>query len=414
MHHIISILLVLLLFQASVATAGVRLFNGTLEVVNTSGKACAGRKGNHKISMVFGTDENQGSIFGYVGGETVTVGQLRGQSFEALSLSYPYSDADRAEGHRICLEISGSILTGELYDRHIEDSVDDCNFDLARIKLSESEEDAQTVYQQLSKQFEAQLTRSAAIALSRNGKYIEAVESFEKALALADKLYPSDSARLSPYLTGLANSYIRTNRFLDFISLYDSRIDTLHDESVRLIFNKHQIRSMIQLGKASLGREEHDDALEFFRKALKVDYRNKDAIAAYMSALVHIGQHDEAIAFLEATEQKLDGEPDKKDVREAIALVVYQKAKSERKAGNLVEAEFSLRKAINMDPGTAHYLVVLARWLHKDGKYSEADAVLGFGLDSFKDESRRRELTEAREKLRQTENILAKIRRSGN
>jgi hypothetical protein len=39
---------------------------------------------------------------------------------------------------------------------------------------------------------------------------------------------------------------------------------------------------------------------------------------------------------------------------------------------------------------------------------------LGFGLDSFKDESRRRELTEAREKLRQTENILAKIRRSGN
>ena len=401
------------LFLPLAADADVRLFTGTLEVVTTSGKACAGRKGSHTISLVIGSDDAQNSVFGYVGGDTVMIGQLRGPSLGALSLRYPYPDVERAEGNVMRVEISGTTLRGELRDRHLDAAVDDCNFDLARFTLlqADGDEAAHAAYQRLSKQYEAQLVRSTAIAISRTGAHTEAVHVFENALALADNLYPPDSARLTPYLTGLANSYMRTGRYLDFSSLYNSRIDALNDDAVRLIFSHNQIRSLLLVGRAALGREEFQAALDNFRQALKIDYKNRDAITATMSALVRSGQHDEAIAFLEETELKLDSEPDRQGVREAIALMAYQKAIKEQNSGHTAEAERSLRKAIRLDPGTTHYLVVLARWVHKTGKYSEADAILKRGLDSFRDEARRRELTEARDKLRQTEMILAKIRR---
>jgi tetratricopeptide (TPR) repeat protein len=307
------------------------------------------------------------------------------------------------------------VMRGELHDRHLDASVDDCNFDFARVKLIqiENEQVATEAYQHLSLQYEAQLARSTAISISRSGAHSEAVPVFENALALADKLYPPDSVRLHPYLTSLANSYMRTGQYLEFAHLYAARIPSLSDEGVRQIFGHHQIRSLVQIGRSALVREDYQTALDHFRQALKIDYKNKDAIAATMSALVRSGRHDEAIKFLEETEQKLDSEPDRKDVREAIALVAYQKARKALKAGQATEAERDLRKAISLDPGTAYYLVVLSRWLHKAGKYPEADAVLKRGIESFKDEHRRLELTEAREKLRLTERILAKIRRAG-
>ena len=411
----ISTVFCIALFLPQAADAEVQLFTGTLEVVTTSGKACAGRKANYQISLVFGSADSNDAVFGYVGGDAVTVGQLRGPSPGALALRYPYPDAERAEGHTLQVEISGTTLSGELRDRHLGAAVDDCNFDLARVKmlLADSDEAAQKVYQRLSLQYEAQLARSTAISISRSGAHNDAVHVFESALALADKLYPPDSERLIPYLSGLANGYMRAGRYTDFISLYNSRAGTLYDEAVQMVFNHHQIRSLLQVGRSALGRGEYQAALDNFRQALHIDYKNKDAIAATMSALVRSGQHDEAIAFLEQTEQKLDSEPDRQDVREAIALVAYQKAVKEQKAGRSAEAEHSLRKAIRLDPGTPQYLVVLARWVHKAGKYSEADALLRRGLDSCKDEPRRQELSEARDKLRQTEMILAKIRKAG-
>ena len=266
----------------------------------------------------------------------------------------------------------------------------------------------------MSKQYEAELTRSTAISITRTGAHAGAVHVFEKALAMADKLYPPDSPQLLPYLTSLANSYMRTGRYLDLINLYNARINNLHDEAVRLVFNHHQIRSLLQVGRAALGREEYQTALDYFRQALGIDYKNKEAIEATLSALVLSGQHDVAIAFLEETEHKLDSEPDRQDVCEAIALVLYQKAMKEQKAGRTIEAERSLRKAIRLDPDSANYLMLLARWVHKAGNYSEADAILKKGLESIKDEAQRREIIEARDKLRQTEKILAKIRKAGS
>lgn len=412
---LIAALLPLFLSEPHDAVAGVRLFSGNLEVVTTSGKACAGRKGNYQISLVVGSDDMQDSVFGYVGGDKVTVGQVRGPSLASLSLRYPYADPGRAEGHGMEVEISGSALRGVLRDRHLDAAVDDCNFDLARFTLQsvDNTEAAHATYRRLSGLYEAQLARSTGISISRGGAHSEAIHVFERALAQADKLYPADSSQLIPYLTSLANAYMRAGRYLDFSNLYSSRKDSLNDDAVRSIFSHHQIRSLLQIGRAALGREEYQAALDNFRQALHIDYKNKDAIAANMSALVRSGRHDEAIAFLEQTEQKLDSEPDRQDVREAIALVAYQKSRKEQKEGRMAEAERSVRKAIKLDPGTARYVVVLARMVHKAGKYTEADTILKRGLELFKDGPGRQELTEARDKLRQTEIILARIRRAG-
>ncbi|MDD2855509.1 MAG: tetratricopeptide repeat protein [Desulfuromonadaceae bacterium] len=386
-------------------------------MVKTSGGACSDQKNVYEIFLIIGDDGVDTPFFGYLGGNTVTVAQLKGSALDGtLTLRYPYSDPERAEGNTIKFEIEGPVLNGELRDRHLEATVKECNFDLARIKLVQSEDNfaATEIYQRLSLEYEAQLTRSKAMAITRTAATPEAVRLFEKALELADKLYSSQPARLYPYLTSLANAYMRTGQHQEFINLYKARINSINDEAVRNIFDHYQIRSLNQTGRAALGRGEYQAALDNFSQALQIDYKNKDSIAATMSALVRSGRHDEAITFLEKTELRLDSEPDRKDVREAIALVQYQKAKKEEKDGLALDALRDLRKAISLDPGTSYYLIALARWLHKTGQYSEADTVLKRGIELFKDdEPSSKDLIEAREKLRLTEIILAKIRRAG-
>lgn len=413
--YIFSAFIISALLLPAAAKADLRLYFGNLTVVTTSGKACDGVRGQHQIALVLSVDDEQKTFTGLIGGDNVAVGRLSGSSLEHLAIRYPYSDPAFAEGHSMKLSISGAMLSGELRDKHIDASVDDCNFDLARLALKQSQqyEEAILVFQKFSARFDAQLARSVAISLTRSGSHAEAALNFEKALNLADKAFPYNPPKLAPYLTGLANSYMRLGRFADFVNLYAERYPVIIDEAVKMVFNDHLVKSHLHLGRYAMGREEYPSALDHFKKALAINGKNKDVIAAIMSAYVRSGQHDEAIAFLEQTEKKLGSEPDRRDVRGAIALVQYQKARKQDKAGKFAEAEASLLKAISLDPETVQYPIVLARWRHKSGKYHEADSILKKALERFKDEQARSELNLAREKLRITEMILNKIRRSG-
>lgn len=411
-------LVCMLLIQAHSAAAEVRLFTGTLEVITTSGKSCGGRKGRLPVTLVVGIDDSQSSgdtILGYIGGDAVTVAKVFGKEFVKLQLRYPYPDAERAEGNLLELQLAGAALTGNLHDRHLEPTVDDCNVDFGRLEMVETADNSAAlgVYQRLSVQYAAQLSRATAVALARQGSHQEATLEFEKALALADTLFPPGSERLNLYLSGLANSYVRSGRYADFNTFYAKRVETLKDNAVRLIFTHHQIMSLLKVGREAMAREDYQTALYNFRQALKLDYKNKDVISATMSALVRSGKHDEAITFLEETEQKLDSEPDRRDVREAIALVSYQKGKKEYKIGRILDAERYLRQAIKLDSGTAQYVITYARWLHKAGKYGEADGMLKRAAEAVTDAGQRQELSEARERLRQTEWMMSRLRKAG-
>ncbi len=412
---IILLFLSTVLLAPALAWADLRLYVGTLEVVTSSGKACGGLRGRHEVSVVLGSDNENNAYSGILGGEDVSIGRFSGTSLDRLALRYPFADPALAEGHSVKFSISGTQLNGELRDKHVDDSADECNFDLARLALQQSEQDeaAIEVFQQLSARFEALLARSTALSLLRSGAYAEAVHQYEKALTLADRAFPYNPPKLAPFLTGLANAYMRLGRFEEFIHLHAVRYPVIIDEAVRSIFNGHLIRSYYHLGRAALGREEYPAALDYFRKMLAINPLNKDAIAAIMSTYVRSGQHDEAIAFLEQTEQRLENEPDRNDVRGAIALIQYQKAKKADQAGRYAEAQANLLKAIKLDPGTVQYPIVLARWRHKSGSYHEADLILKKALERFKDGPSRTELTVARDKLKITEMMLKKLRRSG-
>jgi tetratricopeptide (TPR) repeat protein len=412
----LSICLGLLLLLPVSARSELQYFVGYLDVVNSSGKACDGMRGRHQISLLFNNDTEQGQLIGYFGGDNVTVGQLSGSSHSSLKVRYPENDPARAEGHTLKVALSGDSLTGELKDRHLDASVDDCNFDLAKLAMKRSydDESARLSYQKMSALFDAQLTKSSAILLARKGSYSEALPQYEKALSFAEKAFGTESPRLNSYLASLANSYIRVGRFADFNRLYSERYSSIKDEAVRLIFNEYRIRSLLQIGRSALSREEYSQALEQFRQALLINSKNKDVIAAIMSALVRSGQHDEAITFLEQTEASLDNDPDRRDVRGAIALVHYKKAKRDEKSGRVAEAEVAIRKAIQLDPDTAQYSIILARWRHKSGNYAEADSILKKAHERFTSEAARSEIAAAREKLKLTEMILTKIRRAGS
>lgn len=403
------------LLAPTLARADLRLYVGTLEVVTSSGKACGTLRGRHQVSVVLGSDNENNTYSGILGGEDVSIGRFSGTSLDRLALRYPFADPALAEGHSVSFSISGTRLNGELHDKHVDDSADECNFDLARLTLQQSEQDeaATEVFQQLSTRFEALLARSTALSLLRTGAYAEAVQQYEKALTLADRAFPYNPPKLAPFLTGLANAYMRLGRFEEFINLHAVRYPVIIDEAVRSIFNGHLVRSYYHLGRAALGREEYPAALDHFNKMLAINPKNKDAIAAIMSVYVRSGQHDAAIAFLEQTEQRLENEPDRNDVRGAIALIQYQKAKKDNQAGRYQEAQAALQKAIRLDPDTVQYPIVLARWRHKAGSYHEADTILKKALERFKDGASRAELAAARDKLRITEMMLKKLRRSG-
>lgn len=409
-----SYMIILLLLPFS-ARAELLHFVGNLDVVTASGKACSGMRGRHQIALVISNDGDQDASSGYFGGESVKVGQFSGSVGTGFAVRYPYSDSARAEGHLLKLVISETALAGELQDRHTEASANDCSFKFARLSMKkmDNDESARAAYQKMSSLFEAQLARSAALSFSRRGAYSEAAPYYEKALSFANRAFGRDSARVNPYLTGVANIYIRLGRYADFNLLYQERFAGITDQAVRAVFNNHRIRSLLQTGRAAMGREEYAAALEHFRQALEINYKNKDVIAAIMSALVRSGQHDEAISFLEQTEKSLDNERDRLDVRGAIALVHFQKAKTNEKSGRLAEAETELRKAIQLDPEAYQYLILLARWRHKAGNFAEAYNMLGKALERFKDEAARSELAAASDKLHQNELMILKMRRAG-
>ena len=99
--------------------------------------------------------------------------------------------------------------------------------------------------------------------------------------------------------------------------------------------------------------------------------------------------------------------------RDAIAQVYYQKAGKSIKNGKQGEAEADMKQAIALDPDSVLYLIALARLRHQLGTLKEAETLLDGAMQHFKDAPQRSEIDSARQRLRQTETILAKLRQTG-
>jgi tetratricopeptide (TPR) repeat protein len=130
-----------------------------------------------------------------------------------------------------------------------------------------------------------------------------------------------------------------------------------------------------------------------------------------MSIHVRSGRYTEAVSFMEGAESALSNDADRKDIRTATAMVLFKKAQKDDKKGNGIEAEIALKRAMELDPGSVYYLIALARLRHKAGNLTDAETLLEQGLEKFTDIQSQNEIIAAREKIRQTEIILKKIRK---
>ena len=406
----------LFLSPAYGARSAVQLYTGHITILATSGKSCEGLTGTHDLSLTITEAESGGGgVHGYFVGSGITIGQFSGSDPAHLDVHYPFQDEFRSSGHYLSLTRSDSALIAELHDRHIDAAADECNFDLARLELTRSVDgDAAGRMMRMTGQFDAQLTHSHAVALVQSAGYEAALPYFEKALVLADTYFEKGSDQINSYIIGLATSYTWLKRFDDFDRLFDTRIMPLQDEALRSIFGPYRVGRLLAAGQMALRREEYDSALRSFEQAYKLQPQNMEAMAAVMSVQIHRGNYTEALSFLEQAEATLENEMARREIRSVIAMVLFKKAQKDDKDGKGTEAETALKRAVILDPGSVHYLVALARLRHKAGNLAEAEKMLDQGLEQFKDAQSQNEIIAARDKIRQTELFLKKIRKAGS
>jgi tetratricopeptide (TPR) repeat protein len=400
------------LSMTSSAHSAVQLYTGRMEILVTSGKSCEGLAGTHDVSLVYKEEGGSGGLSGYFVGSGITIGKFSGSDPGRLDVRYPFQDELRASGHIISISRTDSNLTAELHDRHVDAAADDCNFDLAQLELTRSVNvDASARLVQMSGLFDAQMARSQALALVQTSGYAAALPHFERALVLADSSLEKGSDQINSYLVGLATSYIWLDRFDDFNRLFDTRIMTMQDESLRSIFSGYRVRTLLNEGRSLLGREEYEPALSSFQQAYKLQPQNRDVIAAVMSVYVRSGRYADAVSFLERSEPVLVDEVDRRDIRTATAMVLYKKAQKDDKAGNIAEAEVALKRAMELDPGSVYILIARARLLHKTGNLADAERLLDQGMVQFTGVQSKNEISAARDRIHQLEMILKKIRK---
>jgi tetratricopeptide (TPR) repeat protein len=416
-HSAVALLpLLFCLFSSLPAHAAVQLYTGQMDILVTSGKSCDGVAGKHDVTMVVTVADGEISpLEGYFTGEGISLGHFSGTDPAHLDVRYPFHDEQRAAGHVLTILSMDGTVVAELRDRHAEETSEDCNFDKARLELvRDPTGDPLARQRQLAGLYNAQLNRSQALAISTKSGYPAALPYFEKALSLAESSLPVGSEQLTSYIIGLATCYIWMERFDQFNQLFDAKISVIPDESVRSIFSAFRIRPLMSAGRSALAKDEFDAALKNFEEAYKLQPQSSEAVIAVVSVYLRRDQYGEAISFLERTVSILKSEADRREVHTAMAMILSKKAQKEDKNGRGDEAEQSLKRAMELDPGSVYYLIALARQRHKSGSLHDAESLLDRGVELFKDDYSQKELQNARDRIMQTEMILKKIRKVGS
>ncbi|QEM68377.1 tetratricopeptide repeat protein [Geobacter sp. FeAm09] len=397
--------LVLALVAAVPAFSGTQLYRGTMEAVTAPSKSCEGVLGKHPATFVITEEGGQGGLSGYLESEGVFIGTVVGSDLAHLRVTYP---GQTGSGNPISLTRSGVTLIGELNGAT---TVNHCTFDLGRLTLNlvDDKNSAQAGLQRLSNLFEAQTTLYQAFSLTQNGSCEEALPLFEKALGLADSVFAPGAPGLTHFIRGVTNCYAKLGRAKEFNELYDKRISTISDESLKTALTRLRISALTQDGRMLLTQGEYEGALKTLMQAYQLNPQSKEIIHTVMAVYIRSGRYGEAVGFLEQAAGKLEEPADRKEINDVIALVYFKKALKDAQNDKGEEAEVSLRKSVALDPGNAQYLVALARMRHKAGHFDEAQSLLSQGLERITDEPSRQEILAMQEKLRQTEMIIKKL-----
>lgn len=160
-----------------------------------------------------------------------------------------------------------------------------------------------------------------------------------------------------------------------------------------------QARSLFDQGKALLEQKDYDEALRTFRRAYELDPGNVRSLLGMAEVEFALGRTDEAVALLD---QESARHPERRDLqlalgniavragRYALAVSVYTKLLADansgeagdlqlrlgetyRRMGNLPQAIFALRRAVEMTPEAVVPQNTLALALDAAGRFPEAE-----------------------------------------
>ncbi len=295
MNKFVIGLIVIALMTCNLAQAAPVLYRGEMVVRKVSGKACKTEDIGkvRKMELVFdrGTD---GTLNGYFTGEMMT-GRISGRDTVQLTVFYPFADKELAEGHTLSLHIVGSSVTGSLQEKHLADTVDNCNFDDAELNLSISPNDAVLFLRKAEAGFSAVAVREQGMVLYRQKKYAEAIPLYEKALAMREEAEGKTAEAVSRYLNGLVRVYGNAGRFDDAQNLLTEGLKRFPDGDAHkaMAETRDWLNNLAEAKAADRFFEQaqelekkyyYAEAIPLYLKALEIDrrIRTKDAAAGLM------------------------------------------------------------------------------------------------------------------------------------
>ena len=197
----------------------------------------------------------------------------------------------------------------------------------------------------------ARIANNLGVALTRTGKYDEAVPQFQKALELNPQ-YDLVHVNLGRALIGAGQTDAAVAEYKKAMQFYPDSAD-LHNS----------------LGSALEQQGRVDDAITQFKAAIQIDPKLADAHNHLGLALLSKEQAEAQAAAEQEFRTAITLKPDFADAENNLGTLYGQR-------GNDAAAEQMFREAVKSDPAFPRALVNLAATLASESRFSEADKVV--------------------------------------
>ncbi|WP_281874311.1 tetratricopeptide repeat protein [Geobacter hydrogenophilus] len=371
------------------------LYKGTLEVKATSGGACTGKEVGKVMELELVLDQSATGVTGYFSGADIATGQFSGKDAGSLAVVYPFAEQELPEGHRLKLLLNGDSASGTLHERHLAATVDNCNYDLAQLKLTLAGDDANTAWKTVEARFNASLARSQGQALYRQKKYAEAIPLYEKALTLREEADGKTAEAVGWFLNGLVRAYGNAGRLEEARKMLDDGVKRFHGVEVGKALAETD-KWLIDLPETTLadryfsqGRDLEDkqsyaEAIPLYQKALEIAQRLRphdvaDIMAQLASCHMELQQWGKAELYYRETVDLKEKEYGPESIKLATSLnslaVLYYTTGRYAEAEPLFTRALAIREMVlgPEHPGTSTSLSNLAALYQATGRYADAE-----------------------------------------
>lgn len=299
MKGYLAVIAATLLFTAVSARAAAVLYTGEMAVMKASGKYCASDVYEHlpDIDMVLDRQAD-GSFRGYYTIQNVKIGKISGSDAARLSVTYPFSDRGRSEGHVLSLVLGKNLVSGTLQEKAIEDSAEGCAIESAEVRLSPTTEDGDAWLKSTEKSYRASALSSEALGLVKKEQYAKAIPLYREALAAEEEAQGAESPLTILYLDSLASALGKNNQPDKGIELLKPRLEDYSGPALK--FLSESLAHLFNLQGDALYRDKkYIEALPFYRQAMETDTGVSSYPAGVARTLIRLHRPEEAAVVID-------------------------------------------------------------------------------------------------------------------